>query len=236
MRTRTHAVALRLEATDRQMAAAVVPAQDGPGKATAADARRPIVMLDGAYVRAVRGHRTRNFEVIRGKVEREGHASRRFALVRSVAEPPDVPLRAALLDQGWREGGPVTAISDGDLALPALVRLAAKAPVEPILDWFHLSMRVPHVEQGERIAGLVDWAPFGRLLAPLRVPSGRPGKANMPAGLVDWSRSYPRIRWIGRGFSADRSRGDSVDQSQIFGGSVARNRPKSMNYKANPEL
>ena len=40
-------------------------------------------------------------------------------------------LRAALLDQGWREGSPVTAISDGDPALPALVRSATKAPVEP---------------------------------------------------------------------------------------------------------
>jgi hypothetical protein len=41
----------------------------------------------------------------------------------------------------------VTVISDGDPALPALVRSAAKAPMEPILDWFHLSMRVRHVEQ-----------------------------------------------------------------------------------------
>jgi hypothetical protein len=27
----------------------------------------------------------------------------------------------------------------------------------------------------ERIAGLVDWAPMERLVAPLRSPSGRPG-------------------------------------------------------------
>ena len=147
VRARTHAVALRLEAADRQMAAAVVPAQDGPGKATAADARRPIVMLDGAHVRAVRGHRTRNFEAICGRVEHEGRSSRRFALVRSVAERPHVPLRAALRDQGWREGEAVTAISDGDPALPALVRSATGGPVEHILDWFHLSMRVRHVEQ-----------------------------------------------------------------------------------------
>jgi len=41
----------------------------------------------------------------------------------------------------------VTAISDGDFALPALVRSATGGPVQPILDWFHLSMRVQHVEQ-----------------------------------------------------------------------------------------
>jgi hypothetical protein len=146
VRTRTHGVALRLEAADRQPAAAVVAARDGP-KATGPDTSRPIVMLDGAHVRAVPGHRVRNFEAICGRVEHEGRSSRRFALVRSVAEQPHVPLRAALRDQGWQEGEAVTAISDGDPALPALVRSATGGPVQHILDWFHLSMRVRHVEQ-----------------------------------------------------------------------------------------
>jgi len=48
------------------------------------------------------------------------NATRRFALVRSVAEQPHALLRAALQGQGWREGDTVTAISDGDPALPAL--------------------------------------------------------------------------------------------------------------------
>ena len=104
-------------------------------------------MLDGTYIRAVPGHQVRNFEAICGKVEREGHPTRRFALVRSVAEQPHALLRAALQDQGWRERDAVTAISDGDPALPALVRSATDGPVETILDWFHLSMRVHHVEQ-----------------------------------------------------------------------------------------
>jgi len=121
--------------------------RDEPAKAAAADAGRPVVMLDGAYIRAVPGHQVRNFETICGKVEREGHATRRFALVRSVAEQPHALLRAALQGQGWWEGDPGTAISDGDPALPALVRSATAGPVEPILDWFHLSMRVHHVEQ-----------------------------------------------------------------------------------------
>ncbi len=147
VRTRTHAVALRIEADDRQAAAAGTAVQDAPDKAAAADASRPVVMLDGACIRAVPGHQVRNFEAICGKVEHEGHPTRRFALVRSVAEQPHALLRAALLDQGWREGDAVTAISDGDPALPALVRSATGGPVEPILDWFHLSMRVHHVEQ-----------------------------------------------------------------------------------------
>ena len=64
-----------------------------------------------------------------------------------MAEPADVLLRAALHEQGWRQGEAVIAISDGDPALPALVRSAIGGPVEPILDWFHLSMRLHHVEQ-----------------------------------------------------------------------------------------
>ncbi len=147
LRARTHAVALRLEAADRQAAAEVTAVQREPDKAKAADERRPVVMLDGAYIRAVPGHQVRNFEAICGKVEREGHSTRRFALVRSVAEQPHALLRAALQGQGWREGEAVTAISDGDPALPALVRSATGGPVQPILDWFHLSMRVQHVEQ-----------------------------------------------------------------------------------------
>jgi len=147
LRSRTHAVALQLEATDRQAAAEITAVRDERDEAAAADVSRPVVMLDGAYIRAVPGHQVRNFEAICGKVEREGHATRRFALVRSVAEQPHALLRAALQGQGWREGDAVTAISDGDPALPALVRSATAGPVEPILDWFHLSMRVHHVEQ-----------------------------------------------------------------------------------------
>jgi len=147
LRARTHAVALQLEAADRQAAARVMAVRDEPAKAATADERRPVVMLDGAYIRAVPGHQVRNFEAICGKVEHEGHPTRRFALVRSVAEQPHALLRAALQDQGWREGDALTAISDGDTALPALVRLATGGPVEPILDWFHLSMRAHHVEQ-----------------------------------------------------------------------------------------
>jgi len=147
VRIRTHAVALRIEADDRQAASEVMAFRGAPAQAAAADASRPVVMLDGAYIHAVPGHQVRNFEAICGKVEHDGHATRRFALVRSVTEQPHALLRAALQDQGWREGDAVTVISDGDPALPALVRSATGGPVEPILDWFHLSMRVHHVEQ-----------------------------------------------------------------------------------------
>ena len=167
VRTRTHAVALRLEAADRQAAVAALPGQGAP-EAAGPDASASVVMLDGAYVRSVPGHQVRRFEAVCGKVEHAGHDPRRFALVRSVAERPHALLRAALLDQGWRDGDVVTAISDGDPALPALVRSATKAPVQPILDWFHLSIRVRHVEQafiGLRALEQAQQGPLDRVQA-----------------------------------------------------------------------
>ena len=70
LRTRTHAVALQLEVDDRRAAAEVTAVRDDTAKAAAADASQPVVMLDGAYIRAVPGHQVRNFEAICGKVER----------------------------------------------------------------------------------------------------------------------------------------------------------------------
>jgi len=101
VRTRTHAVALRIEAADRQVAAEVLAVRDEPDKAAAADERRPVVMLDGAYIRAVPGHQVRNFEAICGKVEWEEQPTRRFALVRSVAEQPHKLLRAEAWCRDW---------------------------------------------------------------------------------------------------------------------------------------
>src|SRR5215207_1268048 len=128
VRNRTHAVALRIEAGERQGATEAATVQDELGAATIPDEPRPMVMLDGAYLRAVPGHQVRTSEVVCGKVEQEGRLSRRFALVRSVAEQPHALLRAALRAQGWREGDPVTAISDGEPALPTLVRSASRPP------------------------------------------------------------------------------------------------------------
>ena len=142
MRNRTHALAVRIEAADRQ-ATPVGVSEDTP----LLNVNEPIVLLDGAYIRAAPGQQVRNFEAICGKVEQEGRLSGRFGFVRSAAEPADALLRAALQEQGWRQGEAVIAISDGDPALPALVRSATGAPVEVILDWFHLSMRLHHVEQ-----------------------------------------------------------------------------------------
>ena len=70
-------------------------------------------------------------------------------------------------EQGWREGEAVIAISEGVDSVPAPVRSAAGGPVEHILDWFHLSMRVRHIEQVMR--GLAALEPPLVSLDPVRL-------------------------------------------------------------------
>ena len=59
----------------------------------------------------------------------------------------------ALRARGWLPGRDIVVLSDGDPALVECVRSAAGDNVKHILDWFHISMRVRHVEQA--LAGLL---------------------------------------------------------------------------------
>jgi hypothetical protein len=85
-----------------------------------------------------------------GKIEVAGKPPRRFALAPKGASAPLATLREALREQGWRPGRAVTVLSDGESALPSLVRAAVGEPITCILDWWHISMRVRHIEQALR--------------------------------------------------------------------------------------
>ncbi|MGH7117734.1 MAG: ISKra4 family transposase [Acetobacteraceae bacterium] len=154
VRHRLHSTAQRLEAADAgRMSEPEKPVDD-----------EIVVALDGAHARSVPGYQVRHFEAITGKVEVSGRPGRRFAFVGSAAERPARLIRAALADQGWKKDRPVTVLSDGDPALPALVSTAAGGPVTHILDWFHISMRVRHFEQamkGLKALGVQHQAPLG---------------------------------------------------------------------------
>lgn len=108
--------------------------------------RETVVMIDGAHIRTVPGHQSRHLDVTVGKVEVAGRKPRRFAFAPKGADRPLDNLRSALAAQGWHPGRKVTVISDGEAALPNLVRAATREPVRHILDWFHLSMRMRPIE------------------------------------------------------------------------------------------
>ena len=136
IRNRTHRVATEIEAE-----APKAPAD------TPASTDEIVVMIDGAHIRAAPGYQTRQLDVTVGKVEVSGRGPRRFALAPKGSDHPLAPVRAALVEQGWHPGRKLAVNSDGEAALPNLVRAATGEPVRHILDWFHLSMRIRPIEQ-----------------------------------------------------------------------------------------
>tara|TARA_R110002074_G_scaffold92570_4_gene202172 strand:- start:2173 stop:3075 length:903 start_codon:yes stop_codon:yes gene_type:complete len=103
------------------------------------------VFLDGAHIRCRPEYQRRHLDVVVRKIE-SPDMSRRFGLVAQAALSPAKQLRQDLFALGWDGHRPVTVISDGEPALPNLVRSAVGGPVRHILDWWHISMRVQHVE------------------------------------------------------------------------------------------
>jgi hypothetical protein len=141
MRNRMHRVAVELESQ-----ALAAPKAEVELKLDS----EMIVLIDGAHIRAVPGYQMRHIDVAVGKIEVSGRAPRRFALAAKGAVSPLAGLREALKEQGWRLGRSVTVMSDGEAALPGLIRAAVGEPVKCILNWWHISMRVQHIQQALR--------------------------------------------------------------------------------------
>ena len=143
VRRRLARTAERLQALDGSSPHRMRRAKGGP----------MVVSLDGAHIRAVPGLQVRHFEVTVGRVETEQRPARHFAVAPNVQATRPGTIGNALRAQGWLPGRDVVVLSDGDPALAESVRSAAGDGVTHILDWFHISMRVRHVEQA--LAGLL---------------------------------------------------------------------------------
>lgn len=105
------------------------------------------VFIDGAYIRAVPGYQSRHFEIAMGRVVSPRRPPRQCAAAPNVTTGKHDVVRAAKRAHGWLPGRDVTVFSDGDIGLQGIVLSATRQPVTHILDWFHLSMRLRHVEQ-----------------------------------------------------------------------------------------
>lgn len=115
------------------------------------------VFIDGAHIRCRPEYQKRHLDVVVGKIETRDMC-RRFGLAPQAATSPAAQLRRDLDALGWDDRRPVTVISDGETALPNLLRGATNGQVKHILDWWHISMRVQHVEN--TIKGLVQRKDF----------------------------------------------------------------------------
>lgn len=143
VRRRLAEIADRVEARDHASPHRMSLSQGGP----------LVVALDGAHIRAAPGFQTRHFEVTTGRVDAEGRRARHFAVAPNVTLNRSDTIRNALRAQGWLPGREVIVLSDGDPSLVGAVRTAVRGPVRHILDWFHISMRVRHIEQA--LSGLL---------------------------------------------------------------------------------
>ena len=128
------------------------------------------VYLDGPHIRCRPEFQKRHLDVVVGKIE-NGNMSRRFGLVQQAATSPATQLRSDLLKQGWDGRSKVTVISDGEPALPNLVRRAVKGPVTHILDSWHISMRVKHIENA--VKGLMQTEDFHGLRPLFKRPTDK---------------------------------------------------------------
>src|SRR5258708_23101332 len=65
-------------------------------------------------------------------------------------------MKAALEDNGWTAESKVVVLADGADGLRTIVQAAIGAPPRNVLDWFHISMRLRHVEQmATKVADLI---------------------------------------------------------------------------------
>ncbi len=111
------------------------------------------VFLDGAHIRCRPEYQQRHLDLVVGKIENR-HMCRRFGLVVNATASPRNRMRDELSAFGWKPGRLLTVISDGEPALPNLIRNAVGGDVKHILDRWHISMRVRHVEVA--VQGLVQ--------------------------------------------------------------------------------
>ena len=110
---------------------------------------------------------------------------RRFGFVAQAATSPSGQLRQDLHALGWDGQRSVTVISDGEPALPNLIRAAVDGLVRHILDWWHISMRVQHIENA--IKGLLQTENF----------PGFPELFKRPAQTLRWCLWHGKIMTAG---------------------------------------
>jgi hypothetical protein len=121
-----------------------LPAQAAT-KPPTTDAEAIVVTLDSTFIRSCE-EGERHLEVRIGNVETATGGRQVFGGVAKIDTDPAALIRRGLDAMGCTEGTALTAFTDG---CPGLRRILLRAGVDglPILDWFHLGMRLQHLTQ-----------------------------------------------------------------------------------------
>ena len=117
---------------------------------TAVEAKSIALSIDGGHVRSVRQYQVRSFEVLLAQVQNDEGEQIVFSSVPAEALSQKHQLRGVLHGLGATRTTPVTILSDGAEAPRALGEAASVGPTYHVLDWFHLSMRIQHVDQAAK--------------------------------------------------------------------------------------
>ena len=104
------------------------------------------VAIDGTVIRAVSLEEVSKFEVIAGRVERDGHMGRRFVCALPRRSLARMLIAAALEQSGWMRSTIVDVVTDGARGMRSLVTSVAPCVAPKILDWFHLGMKLHAVK------------------------------------------------------------------------------------------
>ena len=111
-------------------------------------ANRLSVAIDGTYIRADGTLWLREYQVVAGRMERQGTLGDYFAWVPQHRLCPEEDfMKAALEANGWTPESQVRVQADGADGFGNLVGAVAGKPTERVLDWFHISMRLRPIEQ-----------------------------------------------------------------------------------------
>ena len=106
------------------------------------------IAIDGTYVRADRRMWLGEYQVVAGRVERDGKLGGHFAWVPQYRFcMTEDSMNAALEANGWTPKSQVRVLADGADGLSNLVSASAGKTTERVLDWFHISMRLRPIEQ-----------------------------------------------------------------------------------------
>jgi hypothetical protein len=138
-RQRTIRVGARLEQAAVSAAKAAEPSP--------VEAESIALSIDGGHVRSVRAYQVRSFEVLLAQVTNDDGKRVVFSSVPAEAISQQTQLRGVLHELGATAITPVTILSDGAEGPRALGEAASAGPTHHVLDWFHLSMRIQHVDQ-----------------------------------------------------------------------------------------
>ena len=117
---------------------------------TAVEAKSIALSIDGGHVRSVRQYQVRSFEVLLAQVQNDEGEQIVFSSVPAEALSQKHQLRGVLHGLGATRTTPVTILSDGAEGPRALGEAASVGPTYHVLDWFHLSMRIQHVDQAAK--------------------------------------------------------------------------------------